>query len=172
PLGTDWNGEMDEMPKAKDGKVLIVGNDLSQDRVIRRAIDILPGTELLFGDFYGWRATKADVKEALFGHSDANLEVFGRRAREADVANNDRAFFDLVAYAPGMNTSWADIEAILDAEALPDDFSRKGKIDAGARKLFAKARKHGWQTLTIPAAGLQPAYTITFDGSGRFAYER
>src|SRR5262249_3032677 len=51
-------------------------------------------------------------------------------------------------------------------------FSRKGKIDAGARELFAKARKHGWQTLTIPAAGLEPAYTITFDGSGRLAYER
>ncbi len=137
-------------------------------------------------DYLGWRASKASVKAELYS-SDPNIRMQQVLEQSEDLrqiqaewsrfwvnekGTSDRAFFDLVAYAPGMNTSWADIDAVLEAEALPVRFLKQGQIDPGARDLLDKARKHGWQTLTIPAAGLQPAYTITFDGSGRFAYER
>jgi hypothetical protein len=81
-------------------------------------------------------------------------------------------FSDLVSYAPGMNTSQADILAILEAEAAPASDSATGTIDPAARKLIAKARLVGWQTLAIPASPGEAAVNLTFDGSGRFAYER
>src|SRR5262249_47026757 len=59
--------------------------------------------------------------------------------------NSPQHFADLVAYAPGMNTSNADIEAVLETEALPDPRDRPGKVDAAARALFAKSRAPGWQ---------------------------
>ncbi len=84
----------------------------------------------------------------------------------------DRLFFDLVAYAPGMDTSRADLLAVVEAEAAPSPMSRPGTIDAAARDLLAKARPQGWRTLTFPAEGDWPAFRITFDGTGRYAYER
>jgi len=85
---------------------------------------------------------------------------------------DDRAFFDLVAYCPGMTPIWADVQAVIDAEAAPDKASIPGRIDDGARKLIDRARSAGWQTLTFPARNGQPALTIRFDGQGRYAWER
>jgi predicted Zn-dependent protease len=79
---------------------------------------------------------------------------------------DDRVFYDLVSYAPGLNTSAADIQAILEAEAGPDTPSATGQIDAKARQLIDKARGSGWQTVTFPD------FKITFDGAGRYAFER
>ena len=86
--------------------------------------------------------------------------------------SEDRYFFDLVAYCPGMNTSLADIRAVHEAEAPPSPSSRPGTIDPAARRLFDKARPAGWQSVTIPAEANQPALTIIFDGTGRYTYER
>jgi tetratricopeptide (TPR) repeat protein len=80
-------------------------------------------------------------------------------------------FADLVAFAPGLNTTAADGRALLEAEAALRN-NKPGTIDDGARALFAKARLAGPHTLTVPADGLQPAYTIAFDDKGRFEYER
>src|SRR5262249_50717469 len=46
------------------------------------------------------------------------------------------------------------------------------KIDEGARQLLDKARVSGWHALRIPAQERQPAYTVFFDGTGRYTYER
>ncbi len=78
-----------------------------------------------------------------------------------------RLFTDLLAYAPALNTSQADLLAVLDDEAAPDLRDTPGSIDAASRELIEKARSHGWQTLTLPNAG-----RFTFDGAGRYAYER
>jgi hypothetical protein len=86
-------------------------------------------------------------------------------------SNDDRVFYDLVSYAPGLNTTSADLRAVIEAEARTNPAARRGTIAAGVRALFAKARNAGWRTLSIPAAG-SPAYTITFDGTGRHAWER
>jgi hypothetical protein len=96
--------------------------------------------------------------------------MYGRPSFSQD----DRVFFDLVAYAPGMNTSQADIEAILEEEAMPSLASLPGKIDPAARPLIEKARSLGWQKLTLgePGASAPGALEVLFDGQGRYAYER
>jgi predicted Zn-dependent protease len=85
---------------------------------------------------------------------------------------DDRLFYDLVTYAPGLNTSAADILAVLEAEAIPDAHAKPGRIDDATRCLLDKARTPGWQALTVPAHGTRPGYTIHFDDKGRYTYER
>jgi hypothetical protein len=97
-----------------------------------------------------------------------NPFIYGRPA----ITVEDRFFFDLLSYAPGMNTSDADIEAVLEAEALPIPGIRRGKIDAEARRHLDKARSFGWMAVTFPAEGKQAGFTVTFDGRGRHVYER
>ncbi len=87
-------------------------------------------------------------------------------------SGDDRLFYDLVSYAPGMNTGRADMLAVLEAEAAPLPASKLGRIDAAARKLLDTGRGTGWRSLTIPAEGARPAVSIAFDGQGRYAYER
>jgi tetratricopeptide (TPR) repeat protein len=112
------------------------------------------------------RGGTPDVQEQVPDLTDALL--YQRPRFESD----DRLFFDLVSYAPGMDTSRADVLAVLEAEAVPTSASWPGRIDDGARRLFEKARPRGWQTLTRPADGDRSAVSITFDSSGRYAYER
>jgi tetratricopeptide (TPR) repeat protein len=80
-------------------------------------------------------------------------------------------FQDLVRYAPGMNSNALDLDAVLDAEALPEPHVRRGKIDPAARALFDRARAAGWQAWTTGQPG-GISYTIVFDGAGRYACER
>src|SRR5262249_15985675 len=87
-------------------------------------------------------------------------------------AAHDRVFHDLLAYAPGLNTSLSDLLSVLDAEARPDLRSKPGKIDRRAKALIDSLRKSAWRTYSIPAQGLAPAYDVTFDGTGKFAWER
>ena len=87
-------------------------------------------------------------------------------------SGDDRLFFDLLAYAPGLNTSGADLRAVVETEARVNPRLRRGTVADGVRALFAKARAAGWQTLAIPAGPRTPAYRIIFDGAGRYAWER
>jgi tetratricopeptide (TPR) repeat protein len=113
-------------------------------------------------------------------NADSSLMVRGNISDDSDsllyerprFSGDDRLFFDLVTYAPGMDTNRADILAIVEAEAAASPTSRPGTIDDGARRLFEKARPKGWQTLTFPAEGDRPGFGITFDGAGRYSYER
>src|SRR5262249_51666347 len=95
------------------------------------------------------------------------IESASRLYARPSFSNDARLFSDLVAYAPGMNTSRADIEAVLDAEAVPELRAAPGRIDPAARKLIERARSAGWQGLTVPHA-----FTLLFDGRGWYAYER
>ncbi len=92
--------------------------------------------------------------------------------RRPSFTFHERLLYDLVSYAPGMNTSQSDILAVLEAETSPDSQSAPGAIDPAARKLISKARDAGWQALTIPAERGLPTFNVVFDGSGRYAYER
>ena len=60
---------------------------------------------------------------------------------------NHRVFTDLVAYAPGMSSSPADVRAVLEAEAAPRFGSKRGSIDPAARKLIDAARTTEWKAL-------------------------
>jgi tetratricopeptide (TPR) repeat protein len=100
--------------------------------------------------------------------------------RPAPALTYDRPHFtgdglvytDLLSYAPGLNTSRADLLAVLDEEAAPDLSQTPGTIDPQARKLIDRARQSGWQTLTLSAGEGKPGVLLTFDGAGRYAYER
>src|SRR5262249_15730064 len=52
------------------------------------------------------------------------------------TAPADHLFSDLLSYAPGLNTSTADIAAVLDAEARSTPHNRPGSIAREARALI------------------------------------
>jgi predicted Zn-dependent protease len=83
-----------------------------------------------------------------------------------------RVFSDLLAYAPGLNTSPADVRAVLEAEAVPGAWNKPGKVEPAAGALIDKARLKGWHSLTLPAQDGRAAFTIAFDEDGRFAFDR
>ena len=86
--------------------------------------------------------------------------------------NDGRLFNDLVSYAPGLNTSRADVLAVLDAEAAPELRAAPGRVDPEAAALIDTARRAGWQTITLGAGKDKPGIVLAFDGAGRYVYER
>lgn len=78
----------------------------------------------------------------------------------------DHLYYDLVAHAPGMNTSEADIRAVLEAEVTPKRPLTLGKVDPKAKQLIERARSSGWRTLSVGE------WCVTFDGGGRHVWER
>jgi tetratricopeptide (TPR) repeat protein len=121
---------------------------------------------------YG-ESTTPDIQEQIqeLGH-----DWFDRRQipsllyHRPSYGGNDRFFFDLASYAPGMSVSRADMLATIEAEAAPTPASKPGVIDEGDggvfRKAFLAAGLRGWQTYRSDGV------TITFDGGGRYVYER
>jgi Tfp pilus assembly protein PilF len=108
---------------------------------------------------------------AMFGDGgdDHDISLLYRRP---GYANDDSFFFDLVGHCPGLNTSAADVQAVVEAEAMPGPRSKAGTIEDAARALFDKARPNGWLSLEMPAADGHPACTVVFDGTDRYVYER
>jgi hypothetical protein len=102
------------------------------------------------------------------GQAPAESPLYSRPGYTSD----DRLFYDLLSYAPGLNTTVADVAAVLDSEARLTPHNRPGRIAKEARALLARARKAAWRRLTLPAEGLTPAYHIDLDGAGRYAWER
>ncbi len=92
--------------------------------------------------------------------------------RRPTVAPDGRLFTDLVAFAPGLNTTEADILGVLEAESAADPGDAPGTIEPAARTLIEGARAAGWRTLSVPASAGTPGWSVAFDGSGRFAYDR
>jgi ferric-dicitrate binding protein FerR (iron transport regulator)/tetratricopeptide (TPR) repeat protein len=80
-----------------------------------------------------------------------------------------RVFNDLVAYAPGMSSSVADMQAVSEAEAAPRFGSRMGRVDPAARTLIDAARTTDWKELRL---GGEKGVVFGHDGTGRYAYER
>ena len=87
-------------------------------------------------------------------------------------SGNWQVFSDLLMYAPGMNTTRADVQAVLAEEAKGCEAPAPGKIDPVAHQLIERARSIGWRSVTIPDSGGKPVLTVTFDGAGRYAYGR
>jgi hypothetical protein len=79
-------------------------------------------------------------------------------------------FPDLTAFAAGLQTSWSDLQAVLDSEA--STVSRQGVIDPAARDLIEKARGSGWEAITWPSSSRHGALRLVCDGKGRHYLER
>ncbi|HEV3146454.1 MAG TPA: hypothetical protein VGZ47_21385, partial [Gemmataceae bacterium] len=88
----------------------------------------------------------------------------------------DHIFHDLVQYAPGMETSYADVQAVVEAELSSK--AKTGHVDPQARALVERARAMGWRKLSLePAAQARDSLarasgSYLCDGAGRFAIER
>ena len=61
---------------------------------------------------------------------------------------------------------------MLEAEAGPRPGDAPGRVDPDARRLIDAARAAGWRRLTVPATPTRAAFAVTFDGAGRYAWER
>jgi ferric-dicitrate binding protein FerR (iron transport regulator)/tetratricopeptide (TPR) repeat protein len=121
------------------------------------------------------RGDTPDIQEQLgdlLEDSMPNVRMPSVEYRRPYFSGDERVFSDLVAYAPGMNTSQADIQAVLEAEAAPQLRSAPGRIEPDARELIEQARKGGWKRLTLKGKDGKPGFTFLFDASGRYAYER
>jgi Tfp pilus assembly protein PilF len=109
--------------------------------------------------------------EDCFGEAGVPVRVTNSRSQGPQqfvrplFTADPQLFSNLVAYAPGMNTGAADIQTVLESEAVPNLAHLPGRIDPAARALIDKARTAGWQTLKVGEVA------FTFDGSGRYAYE-
>jgi hypothetical protein len=90
------------------------------------------------------------------------------------VAFNEdpRLFTNLLAYAPGLDTSDADLAAVVEAEAAPQLRAAPGHIDPAARRLIERAHQGGWQALALAPDKGHAGPTLVFDGQGRYAWER
>lgn len=141
-----------------------------------KGLAAFPGQRLDFG-------RKAQSAKGTANIHDGWLDVLAMRLQNErgqrnllyqrpQVQADSRFFGDLTAFAPGLHTSLADIYAAVEAEATAEKPALPGMIDPGARKLIDRARAAGWQTLTVPGHAKAPGFTVTFDGAGRFAYER
>ncbi len=86
-------------------------------------------------------------------------------------SEDPRLFSDLVAYAPGLNTTDADVLAVLDAEAAPNLSDAPGHIDPEARRLIEQSRRPRWRVLTLGGDQGAAALHFYFDGAGRYVYE-
>jgi ferric-dicitrate binding protein FerR (iron transport regulator)/tetratricopeptide (TPR) repeat protein len=189
-LGYDW-GEAE--PSRVNG-VSIVGNELTRENVILRQLPELWTTAAAEKQEGDWRegrplngrwvaetVTKSNSDAGKKGKFVALPDVIDRLLSGAGAprlysrpsfSGDARLFTDLVAYAPGMNTSRADVRAVLEAEAAPGLADQPGHIDPAARKLIDRARAADWQTLTVAGRDGKPLFALTFDGAGRHAYER
>ncbi|MCO5170865.1 MAG: FecR domain-containing protein [Planctomycetes bacterium] len=76
---------------------------------------------------------------------------------------------DLLAFAPGMDTSQADVLAVLAAEvSLPGP----GRVDPAAAALVERARRATWTTVTLLDDEGREAGQVHVEGGGRFVAER
>ena len=102
------------------------------------------------------------------GSSEDAERRFGRSFdyQRPEIEHAPNAYFDLVRYAPGMNSSWQDAMAVIDAEAQPLGFARRGNVDGGVRELFEAGRPAGWRKWTSDAG------VVVFDGQLRYVLER
>jgi hypothetical protein len=77
----------------------------------------------------------------------------------------------LASYAPGMYSTAADAQAVLEEE-VAEHRPKLGKIDDDARKMIDRARSRGWQEVTIPLAAPFKPLVVHVDGAGRHRYTR
>src|SRR5262249_6723249 len=119
----------------------------------------------------------------LTGNPNLKIEDVGQRPAPSSkhdyllykrpaFSGDPRLYSDLTLYAPGLHTSAADIQAVLEVEAKDLPLPRTGKIDDAARKLIERARSVGWRKVVYPSQAKESGFEIVVDGAGRYLYER
>lgn len=108
------------------------------------------------------------LAEQLQSRQAASWLVYQRPQHQVD----QRLFGDLTIHAPGLNTTWADIQNTVALEARQKRPVTTGKIDAAARALIDKARQASWHSVAYPGVGRIPGFKVLANGAGQFTYER
>ncbi len=101
------------------------------------------------------------------------VRVFsGDSTFSARFRSDATVFSDLLAFAPGLSTTWQDVLAVLEKEKEDEAGRSIGQVEPVARSLIEKARGAAWQLLTIPDRDGRESVKLAFDGSGRYSFER
>lgn len=79
---------------------------------------------------------------------------------------------NILNYAPGMQTSTADLLAVLDAESKPSQSTALGVIDEAARRIIEKARSLGWEEVDLAGEGNSSGLKLLCNGAGHLRLER
>lgn len=77
---------------------------------------------------------------------------------------------NLLTYAPGIQTSVADLLSVVEAECV--ESSRNGSIDPGARQLIEECRQRGWEEIAWAGDVDGTVRTVVCNGAGDFRIER
>src|SRR5262249_51004440 len=100
------------------------------------------------------------------GGRDGGISLHTRDLRPR-VRVGHSPFTALLLHAPGMNTTPADVNAVLEAEAAPTGTVVTGRVADDARRLIERARSGGWRRVEVAGREGLPAFTVVCDGQGR-----
>ena len=154
-LGGEWGNfnsrQLAQMQSAGDLLAVVREKQASQLQDAakkRKSIDELPAEIIISRLMTGWNRGSMLYQRPGFG-------------------GDDRWFFDLLAHAPAMNTTHADILGVIDSEAKPDAAAAPGQVDEAAVKLIEKVRAAGWRKVTTA-----DGHAMVVNGQGCFRSER
>jgi hypothetical protein len=101
-------------------------------------------------------------------------ELRGRRVQDFQGVPPDHRLIsaDLLAFAPGMNTTQTDVLTVLDAESSLGLHAAPGRIEPAAQALIEAARRAPWTTATVVNEAGEVTGQVSFEGGGRFVLER
>ncbi|NQV27755.1 MAG: FecR domain-containing protein [Rhodopirellula sp.] len=79
---------------------------------------------------------------------------------------------NILSYAPGLQTSTADVLAVVADEVEADGNPVRGAVDAGVLNLIEKCRSLGWEELTFASTDHDAATKMFCNGEGEIRLER
>ena len=79
---------------------------------------------------------------------------------------------NILSYAPGMQTSPADILAVVESEVEAEHQPERGTIDARALQLIKKSRSLGWQQVELTRDRSNTTTTLLYNGKGDIRLDR
>lgn len=79
---------------------------------------------------------------------------------------------NILSYAPGMQTSLADVLAVVESEGTANWQPERGTIDADALRLIEKSRRLGWERITFVSGSHNTESTLLCNGKGDLRLER
>ncbi|MEQ8785309.1 MAG: VIT domain-containing protein [Pirellulaceae bacterium] len=175
-VGGRWWDEQGQAGQSLQSRELItsLGFIVPTSRGMRGSY--VEGEGLGANESWGWTESGArtDLRSALQGLA-ASIQYGSTYVnyQRPTFTGNQNVFVDLLSYAPGMNTTLADLAAVREAEAKPDAPRRVGAIDDGARRLVERARRPEWESIRIKTKGeFASDVTIRHDHAGKYMIER
>lgn len=156
---TDYFYRSREMPEDEDGEPTF-GDALDEDGV--------PLAQRLIG--FG---RQIPASRRRWAHDRrARVDVPALRVFSPPARSHRDLTSDLLAFAPAMNTTQADVLTELDRESSLGLHAAPGRVDPAAQALIDAARRATWTTVTEVDAAGETIATVSFEGGGRFVLER